>query len=102
MNGTQQDSIGMPRGRTLHIRDGAGALVQVWEGEVWLTQEGGTKDHVLGPGESFRLDRGGLALVYSFRRSIVSVSRPAPRSASFLHRFWMDLVQPASPKTLSV
>ena len=42
-----QDPIGMPRGSLLRIDGGAGVLVHVWEGELWLTQEGSAKDHVL-------------------------------------------------------
>jgi hypothetical protein len=95
------DSIGLPRGRTLRIEDGGGTLLHVWEGEVWVTQEGSTKDHVLIAGQTFRLDRDGVALVQSFRRSIVSLSKPAGGSVSRLHRFWMDLVGPAHAKSLS-
>jgi hypothetical protein len=95
------ESIGLPRGKTLRILDGAGALLFVREGEVWLTQEGDTKDHILTPGQSFRLDRDGTALVYSFRRSVLGMSRPRERSASPLHRFWSDLVAPAHPKSMT-
>ena len=95
------EAIGMPRGRTLRIEDGRGALVLVREGEVWLTQEGSTKDHILTAGQSFRLDRDGVALVYSFRRSVLAVARDRRRSVSSLHRFWSDLVAPAHPKSLS-
>jgi hypothetical protein len=97
----ESDSIGLPRGRTLRIEDASGTLLHVWEGEVWVTQEGSTKDHVLIAGQSFRLDRDGMALVQSFRRSIVSLARPAERSASVLHRFWTDLVSPSHSKSLS-
>jgi len=95
------DAIGLPRGKTLRIEDASGALLHVWQGEVWITQQGSTKDHVLTAGQTFRLDRDGVALVQSFSRSIVSVSKPAQRSASLLHRFWTDLVAPAYPKSLS-
>ncbi len=95
------ESIGVPRGRTLRIIDGKGALLYVREGEVWLTQEGSTKDHVLSAGQSFRLDRNGMAVVYSFRRSVLGLSGRRERSASALHRFWSDLVAPAHPSSLT-
>lgn len=95
------ESIGLPRGKTLRIQDGRGALLYVREGEVWLTQEGDTKDYVLGAGESLRLERDGVALVYSFRRSVLGMTRRRERSASPLHRFWADLVAPAYPKSLT-
>ncbi len=67
-------SVSLPRGSMLRIDEGAGVLVYVWEGEVWLTQEGSCRDHVLQPGQWFRLERGGAALAHAFRRSVVSIS----------------------------
>jgi hypothetical protein len=95
------DSIGLPRGKTLRIVDGSGALLYVREGEVWLTQQGSTKDHVLTTGQSFRLDRDGVTLVHSFRRSVLGLSARRERSASALHRFWADLVAPAHPRSMT-
>jgi hypothetical protein len=71
-------SIGMPRGATLRIEEGAGLMVYVWEGEVWLTQEGSSKDHMLQSGQWFRVERGGVSLAHAFRRSVVSLSAPTP------------------------
>ena len=73
-------SVGMPRGSLLRIDEGAGVLVYVWEGELWLTQEGSCRDHVLQPGQWFRLDRGGATLLHAFRRSVVSLSASAPEA----------------------
>jgi hypothetical protein len=73
-----QGSIGMPRGGSLRIDDGCGILIYVWEGELWLTQEGSRKDHMLGAGSSFRLDRDGAAIALSFRRSVVTLTSPEP------------------------
>lgn len=72
----ERNSIGMPRGSLLRIDDGAGVLLHVWEGEVWLTQDGSTRDHMLTAGQSFQVDRNGAALAHAFRRSIVSLSSP--------------------------
>ena len=74
-----QDPIAMPRGSSLRIEGGAGVLVHVREGEIWLTQEGSAEDHVLGTGQSFRVDRDGATLAQAFRRSVVSLTPPAPR-----------------------
>jgi hypothetical protein len=71
-------SIGMPRGATLRIDDGASLLVHVWEGELWLTQEGSRKDHMLQAGQWFRVERGGATLAHAFRNSVVSLSSPQP------------------------
>jgi len=75
----EQDPISIARGSLLRIDGGAGVLVHVREGELWLTQEGSPQDHLLGAGQTFRIDRDGATLVHAFRRSLVSLSRPAPR-----------------------
>ncbi len=71
-------SVGIPRGSMLRIDEGAGMLLYVWEGEVWVTQEGSPKDHLLRAGHWFRVDRGGAAVAHAFRRSVVSLSSPTP------------------------
>ena len=75
-------SVGIPRGRMLRIDEGAGVLLYVREGELWLTQEGSCRDHVLQAGQWFHLDRDGAALAHAFRRSVVSLSSSAPGAAS--------------------
>ncbi len=71
-------SVNIPRGSMLRIDEGAGMLLYVWEGEVWFTQEGSSKDHLLRAGHWFRVERGGASLAHAFRRSVVSLSSPTP------------------------
>jgi hypothetical protein len=47
----------------LDIRDGLGAQVRCLRGVLWITQSSDTDDIVIGAGQSFVLDRPGLALV---------------------------------------
>jgi hypothetical protein len=47
----------------LDIRDGEGRLVQCLRGVLWITQSNDTDDIVIHAGQSFVLDRPGLALV---------------------------------------
>lgn len=61
----------MERGSILRIEDARGSVLHVREGAVWLTQEGDPLDRYLGPGQSFRLDRGGLALAQAISRHTV-------------------------------
>jgi len=89
-----QDPVGIPRGSLLRIDDGAGVLVHVWEGEIWLTQEGSAEDHVLGAGQSLRLDRNGTAFAQAFQRSVVSLSAAVPVPAGLLRRFFAGLLAP--------
>jgi DUF2917 family protein len=75
-------SVGVPRGSLLRIQDGSGVLVYVREGELWVTQEGSARDHVLQAGQWFRLDRGGATLAHAFQNSVVSLSSQAPDVAA--------------------
>lgn len=98
-----QDRIGLPRGSLLRIDDGAGMLVHVREGEVWLTEEDSAADHLLGPGQQYRLTRGGAALAHAFRRSVVTLSvpdglRPARRIALARSGAAPVLLHPRSPE----
>lgn len=58
-------------GRLLRIEAGQGRAVAVYHGQVWITQERDRRDVILGDGESFTLDRPGLAIVQALRDSTV-------------------------------
>ena len=73
-----QRRIGMPSGSLLRIDEGAGLLVQVLEGEVWMTEEGSDTDRVLGPGQEMRLNRRGAAVGHAFRRSAIRLASAQP------------------------
>jgi len=81
---TVRHALTLGRGDMLRIVDGDGLLVQVAQGQVWLTQERDHRDIVLTAGESFRLERAGLALIYAMEAAALSVSarrereRPEP------------------------
>ena len=47
----------------LHIHDGEGLEVKCLDGVLWITQSNDTDDIVIHAGQSFILDRPGLALV---------------------------------------
>jgi hypothetical protein len=52
-----------------------GLTIRVEEGLVVVTQAGRPEDHVLGPGQSLRLDRRGLALAWALEPSRAVISR---------------------------
>lgn len=70
--------LNLARGESLRVEDGKGILLYAWEGELWITQERDRKDHYVKPGEWFRLDRDGAALVYAMRRASITVTAPVP------------------------
>jgi len=73
-----QGRLGMPAGALLRVDDGAGLLVQVLEGEVWVTEEGSGTDYMLVPGQRMRLDRRGAAIGQALRRSAVRLLSARP------------------------
>lgn len=60
---TETALLALARGRTLALDDASGTVVRVLRGNVWVTQYRDAADHVLAPGDSFRLDRPGLAVI---------------------------------------
>lgn len=62
--------------KVLRIEDGLGTLVSCRRGDVWITQDQDARDVVLSAGESFRLDRPGLALVMAFKDASLLVESP--------------------------
>ena len=81
--------IDLPRNGVLRIADGQPHMIEVFEGEVWITQDGDPRDVILEAGESFRFDSDGLTLVQAFRPSRLLVSDLAdtpPLNAAALQR----------------
>lgn len=50
-------------GELLDINDGEGFTVECLEGAIWITQSNDPRDIVLNAGQSFVLDKQGMALV---------------------------------------
>jgi len=71
-------SVGMTRGSVVRIEDGKGMLVYVWDGGIWLTQEGDGRDRYFAPGQWFMLDRNGVTVIHSLRRSVLTLTAPEP------------------------
>jgi len=57
----------------LHVHDGSGLQVSCVSGVLWITQANDASDIVLHGGESFVLDRPGLALVSAISAAHVAV-----------------------------
>lgn len=72
--------MGMARGSFARIEDGRGILVYVWEGELWITQEGDPRDYVVRGGEWFRVERNGTALLHATRRTHATLTAPTPEN----------------------
>jgi len=64
------------RDEQLRIENGRDLLIHAWQGSLWITQEGDTRDVVLHAGQSFRLDRDGVALVKCWENAVVALTSP--------------------------
>ena len=64
-------SVRLKAGELLDINDGEGFTIECLEGTVWITQSNDPRDIVLHAGESFVLDKPGLALVCATARPAV-------------------------------
>lgn len=69
------------RGEFLRVSDGAGRTVVVFSGLLWITQDGDRRDIFVNRGQTFVLDRPGLAIVEAIEdtRLIVLEPESAPR-----------------------
>jgi hypothetical protein len=80
--------IRLNTGQLLDISDGEGFTVECLEGAVWITQSNDPRDIVLNAGQSFVLDKPGLALVCAAAGpALVAVEvslRLLPRARSLL------------------
>jgi len=73
---TAQTEIGLGRGSLLRVENARGMQVHVEQGRI--TQQGDTSDVVLERGESFSLDRDGLALLHACGRAPLTLISLAP------------------------
>jgi hypothetical protein len=78
MGAADMDTECLNRGGMLCIDDGRGRSIQVREGVIWLTQERDARDIFLFPGDSFRLDHPGRAIVQAIDVSTFTLTAAQP------------------------
>lgn len=91
-------ALALPRGGVACIEDGKGVVVEVWDGELWITQEGDRRDYFVGAGSAFTLAREGLAIVYALRESQVTLT--APVAAYYAKRITLARPGEAAPRVV--
>jgi len=68
----------MPRGSLMLIEHGRGMQIELWDGELWITQEGDNRDYVIRAGSSFRVEREGIVLANSLKGARITLTAPVP------------------------
>ena len=69
------------------IREAArGALVRCQDGLLWITQDGDLADHIVGPGDSFRVEREGSVLVQATQPARVAIESPREEVSGYRWR----------------
>jgi hypothetical protein len=71
--------IALEQRTLLRLQNGSGLTILCLKGMLWLTQQNDVRDIVLSVGESFTLDRRGLALIYALNSACATILGPAPR-----------------------
>jgi hypothetical protein len=93
-----QGALGLSRGSLLRIEDGQDLLVYVWEGALWLTEDGEARDRLLRAGDWHRVARQGATVGYALERSMVTLTSPQPAYPA--HRIALTKAGSATPVVL--
>jgi Protein of unknown function (DUF2917) len=71
-------AMSVPRGGLLLIEHGRGMLIELWDGDLWITQASDTRDYFVRAGGRFRLEGEGLVLVSAMQPSRITLTAPVP------------------------
>ena len=59
-------ALRLAAGQTMKVHDGAGSTICSREGTVWITEENSRNDVLLVPGQCFKLQKPGTAVLQAF------------------------------------
>jgi ferric-dicitrate binding protein FerR (iron transport regulator) len=65
--------LALEAGQVLVLDDAAGTRIVSRHGTVWVTEEGDREDHILRPGETLTIDRGGRTLLQALQPAWVAL-----------------------------
>ena len=65
-------ALSLARGQTIKVHDGAGRTICARTGTVWITEENSRSDVLLAPGQCFRLEKTGAAVLQAFDDASIS------------------------------
>jgi hypothetical protein len=65
--------IALEAGQLLTLDDAAGTRIVSRLGTVWITEEGDPEDHIVGPGETRLIGRGGRTLLQAMQPAWIAL-----------------------------
>ena len=71
-------AIELARGSFGIIEDGRGLAIELWDGNLWVTQEADTRDFIVRAGRVFRLESEGRVIFHALRASHLTLTAPVP------------------------
>jgi len=66
--------IALQTGQVMTLDDAQGTRIVTRIGSVWVTEEGETRDYVVGPGDQLVVARGGRTLVQALQPSWITLA----------------------------
>jgi len=68
--------LALAAGEVLTLDDARGIRIHARTGTVWVTEEANLRDHVVGPGETHVVTRGGRTLIQALQPAWVALGEP--------------------------
>jgi hypothetical protein len=69
--------LDLDEGEVVTLIDAEGARIASRRGRVWVTEEGDRRDHIVGEGQAFVVDRPGRTVVQALEAARVAIREPA-------------------------
>ena len=74
----KQPTIALETGQVVTLDDAQGTRILTRVGTVWVTEEGDSRDHVIGPGDALVVARPGRTLVQALQPAWISIAEGKP------------------------
>ena len=84
-----QNGLCLKPNQLVKVRGGLGHSIVCDSGSVWVTQVGDPRDVILSAGESFRLDREGLAVIQALEPGAISIAQAEPQTPATMLAAWL-------------
>lgn len=75
--------LALAAGEVVTLDDARGIRIHARTGSVWVTEEANLRDHVVGPGETHIVSRGGRTLIQALQPSWIALGEPRAANDAF-------------------